>query len=592
MKDIFIISYNEGNELFDKNDCDELFADIWRHRPNFIFVGTQESKSGTNKHYQHFLREELKSLNYKLLYKMDASYFGIKITDKYSDKNVRSRLYYNTEHVSINKNKVNNLLKTKSINIPDEYSYRFGLSTDYSKFKENINSNQNKNILIDNVSFTKTKGCGFGSLGIKKTMAKSIFSKLINIKKAPAQTIFKSSICTKLIFERNGEEYKFIFVNSHLFYKKKNNTGLEDRQNEFECLVNEFGLPDKLKDGYNIFFLGDLNFRSFRNDLFMSNSLETNIQKKYNLSKNLVDKYLKNKFIINKIKDEIKNKIEELFKQYFHKNFFSENYFSKEKFSKKKYYSVMKEFIKSTDIHEIKLKLEQEQELDKYINIEEEFIKNGELYIFLDKFIEKKIKNYTSNNLNETFFYETILKNLLKSNFYLTSKYKTNINNNQNILRKTEILYDYNKLNLNDKGNFKNITTKDNEKKNISEVIEEVFDILPSDGYIRAPSQTDVILFALSNDKIVKVYRKNFKMYLTPAKSDHKMISLLVDIKHDLYNFNLNNLINNNNTDNKTNNNTYNNKYNEYKKKKNNQEYKESLSKDVNNLSNFIYEGQ
>jgi hypothetical protein len=52
-------------------------------------------------------------------------------------------------------------------------------------------------------------------------MAKSIFSKLINIKKAPAQTIFKSSICTKLIFERNGEEYKFIFVNSHLFYKKK-----------------------------------------------------------------------------------------------------------------------------------------------------------------------------------------------------------------------------------------------------------------------------------------------------------------------------------------------------------------------------------
>jgi hypothetical protein len=144
---------------------------------------------------------------------------------------------------------------------------------------------------------------------------------------------------------------------------------------------------------------------------------------------------------------------------------------------------------------------------------------------------------------------------------------------------------------LNDKGNFKNITTTDNEKKSISEVIEEVFDILPSDGYIRAPSQTDVILFALSNDKILKVYRKNFKMYLTPAKSDHKMISLLVDIKHDLYNFNFNNLINNNNTDNKTNNNTYNNKYNEYKKKKYNQEYKESL-KDVNNLSNFIYEGQ
>jgi chromosomal replication initiation ATPase DnaA len=124
----------------------------------------------------------------------------------------------------------------------------------------------------------------------------------------------------------------------------------------------------------------------------MSNSSETNIQKKYNLSKNLVDKYLKNKFMINKLKNKIKNKIEELLEQYFPENFFPKNYFSKEKFSKKNYYSVIKEFIRSTDIHKIKLNLEQELELDKYINIEEEFIKNGELYIFLDKFIEKKKK--------------------------------------------------------------------------------------------------------------------------------------------------------------------------------------------------------
>jgi len=42
MKDIFIISYNEGNELFDEKDCDELIADINDQKPNFIFIGTQE----------------------------------------------------------------------------------------------------------------------------------------------------------------------------------------------------------------------------------------------------------------------------------------------------------------------------------------------------------------------------------------------------------------------------------------------------------------------------------------------------------------------------------------------------------------------
>ena len=104
------------------------------------------------------------------------------------------------------------------------------------------------------------------------------------------------------------KEYKFIIINSHLYYKKSENTGLKKREKEFIDLINEFKLSDYFNKGYNIFFCGDLNFR-------LNSFINTNTENynKYNKnSKDIINSYFEN-----------------------NKNTFKNKYFKKEELTKK-----------------------------------------------------------------------------------------------------------------------------------------------------------------------------------------------------------------------------------------------------------------
>ena len=238
--DVLIISYNENAQKFIANDCYPILHKIILERPSFIVVSTQESYSRSFKNaifetqqYPHVLGENLKILNYSLLDKEDASAFGIK------DKNVRTRIYYNNYTVVYNKvlNKVKNKVKNKVY-----------LS---NTIKNQSNTNTNK-FIIKKYSY--------------KISSKSGLSTFLR------GTIYKGSIFFRLEFTKNDVDYKFIFVNSHLSYKND----LSNGQKQFIDLIEEFNLITYWKKGYNIFFLGDLNFRVYS----IKNNPEYSLRKK------------------------------------------------------------------------------------------------------------------------------------------------------------------------------------------------------------------------------------------------------------------------------------------------------------------------
>ena len=410
MKDILIISYNEGAKTFDDSNCDEIINKILVEEPALVYVATQESISGgVEDHYQHRLRYLLEDLNYQLLEKYDASVSIPSIKGIIKNKNVRSRIYFNKNKVSYNAKQIN-----QSTRLLD---------------------NKNNKIKITKKEFKESTQSGFKSMGILK--------RLFKIKDASEPTFFKGSICTELILNDN---LKFIFVNSHLYYHKNTNTGIEERKKEFVKLVDEFKLAEKLKEGYNIFFCGDLNFRLYSSNNLYYDGINDNSKGKesYNESIKIIREYIK------------------------------------------KLHSTTNKEKKNT----------------------QEYLKYGsELYYFLyDKEGENSILN---NKYKEGFKYK--LYNGFKESIddlgiYLTSKYKENKKNiTKELFKKQET-------------NVKN------------EEITEVFDIYPKNKYVRIPSQTDVILYALSELNNISIDPKNFQMHLSPDKSDHKMISLFIDI--------------------------------------------------------------
>jgi hypothetical protein len=235
--DIFIVNYNEQSKIFNKDDCKDIINKIKKEDPLFIFVGTQESRSGDDKHFQHALRSELESINYKLLHKIDAS-----ITGLIGDKNVRSRIYYNKNTVSFDKeetikkliNRKNITLSKRKTSIKSIFSIdKKGLDNNFS-----INNKGNKNIKIEDIS----------------TKINSVSA----LKKIGSNKFYKRSICTKLEFTHYGKPKKFIFINSHL-----SNTA--DYNTEFISLISEFSLIDNWENGYNIFFFGYLKINDVEN---------------------------------------------------------------------------------------------------------------------------------------------------------------------------------------------------------------------------------------------------------------------------------------------------------------------------------------
>lgn len=254
---IMIITYNEQAKKFNDNDVRLLIKYINDRNPLIIVVNTQESASligngsfvGEASHFQHILKNNLENNEYKLVGKEDASvslgYNPIK-----SNKNVRLRIYV--------KKDINILNNPTSITYNDKSNNNI------------IKIGRNKGLYF-NDRFTKDRKIQmlksldqYSPLQIinkKKNIKKSKqFGKLLN------GTIWKGSIYFPLYLQKNNKIKKFIFVNSHLYfsrdkYGKRKNTGLERRKKMFIDLIKEFKLDEKYKEGYNIFFIGDLNFR-------------------------------------------------------------------------------------------------------------------------------------------------------------------------------------------------------------------------------------------------------------------------------------------------------------------------------------------
>ena len=263
-KDFLIISYNEGNKNFVANDCDEIIEKINRTNPLLIFVCTQESTACNDRHYQHILGlilDDNKS-RYKILMTMSAiqsGLFSLISTITCKNKNVRTRVYYDITRVKTNINKpIKSSIGNKS------------------------NKQNNKNIpIIENISYKNNKNNNF-KYKISEVGCK--YSKNSGLGYSTSLTLYKGSILTRLVLHKNdGTLYKFIVVNSHLYYDIKEETGIKQRKAEFIALLDEFKLNDFFSKGYNVFFCGDLNFRLTREsiDNLSKNQLAINIIKKF-----------------------------------------------------------------------------------------------------------------------------------------------------------------------------------------------------------------------------------------------------------------------------------------------------------------------
>ena len=239
-KDFLIISFNEGSKDYTKSNLDEIMSNISGKNPKIIFVCTQESKSGSKTHFQHVFEERLYAENqsYKRLYKVDGSKTSI-----IGDKNCRTRIYYDSSSIE------NNM-----VYVTPRF---FGEPSINGKYSKKTLNNLTENEYYKNNGGSSTNRYQITSFG-------KYISKTSGLSSARNGTLFKASIFTRVeLKDKNGEPYKFIVINSHLFFQppKLGDTGLQKRSLEFLSLINELKLAKLFEQGYNIFFCGDLNFR-------------------------------------------------------------------------------------------------------------------------------------------------------------------------------------------------------------------------------------------------------------------------------------------------------------------------------------------
>jgi hypothetical protein len=316
----------------------------------------------------------------------------------------------------------------------------------------------------------------------------------------------KGSIFTRLEFTKNingiEKDYKIIVVNSHLFYKKSGDTGVKEREKELTYIIKEFKLIEHWKNGYNIFFCGDMNFRLNKVEeknktlegykSIISTYLLNNSKYKEESSEKLKLKNELYNYIFKHISYEIENDSNNSFIKNFEKIIKNDP-----KYSKYINDNTLFENISNINSDELKnLKKQLKNDFNKYI---------------LNHNLKNHYNTLVSSNNQEKYldapFYNSLKNSIDKLGVHLSSHY-----------------YEGKSL--------ENI--KFYKDKNIDKY-SEIFDIYPKkngkNSYPRVPSQTDRIIFALSKkDNNIKISPYNFNVHLFPDKSDHKMISLSFEL--------------------------------------------------------------
>lgn len=217
---IIVVSFNEANTIYDFQDTLIIINKIIIQKPLIVIVNTQESlirnvSSGVRgkMDFHGPMGKMMKLIHYQKLDEINAAPLKSRIAIGIN-KNVRTSVYYLTEKVSIH--------------------------------------NETNKYLIFNKKYMISKNSKLGLIQPNK------FTNGIS-----NRTLFKGSICYdfELQYPNSSRTSKFTFVNSHLFFKPKSNTGLPKRIKNIELLVQEFGLIKKYNNKTNVFFTGDLNFR-------------------------------------------------------------------------------------------------------------------------------------------------------------------------------------------------------------------------------------------------------------------------------------------------------------------------------------------
>jgi len=298
-RDFMIITYNEGRKNYSHKNIDEIVNDIFSKNPLLIFVCTQEASSG-NIHFQKKLKKELeKKTNtnkYKILLKFSNIRIGIP-----GNKNVKTYVYYsmNKCYLSLNHNKYTLYKPIFTSHVTEKIGT---MQKTPAKNPINIYENvtyKSKNYNNQSIDNRKYEIIGYGIYNSKHSGLGTIINK----------TLFKGAIYIRVEIMINGKIVKIICANSHLFFKADKGTGLTKREEQFLSIISEFNFANKLKEGYNIFFCGDLNFR-FKNTITKEASLKFS-EKMLTILRN-EDRIMSNMFSKYSIKNELYDYLERL----------------------------------------------------------------------------------------------------------------------------------------------------------------------------------------------------------------------------------------------------------------------------------------
>lgn len=301
-RDFMIITYNEGRSNFSHKNIDEVVDDIFSKNPLLIFVCTQESSSG-NIHFQKKLKIELERRHpykYKILLKFSNIRIGLP-----GNKNIKTYVYYSLDKCYLSlQHKKYTFYKPM---ITSHITEKIGVMKKKNKKPFNIYENITYKAKKNNSKHNLFEIIGYGIYNSKHSGFGTIMDK----------TLFKGAIYIRVEIMINGKIVKIIVANSHLFFKADKETGLSKREEQFLSILSEFNFAEKLKEGYNIFFCGDLNFR-FKNTI--NNKASLTFSEKMLRILREEDRIMSNVFSKYSIKNELYTYLQQLKNESFVKN--------------------------------------------------------------------------------------------------------------------------------------------------------------------------------------------------------------------------------------------------------------------------------
>jgi len=213
---ILIFNFDENGNEYNNYNLGSFISDVNLKIPNIIFICTQNSISRTDKHLQHLIYHRNKKtkevvtilpLQYKLFSKVDATRQSDLKKIYYKNlKNVRTRIYYNTDNVYVD---------TVFDKFANKSSKKRGIlnfsnnSIDENEQKYNGNINNDKNIIIKKYKYRRYTVIGEnGRTG-------------------------KGGIMTSIVFKMDKLEYQYIVCNYNF-----NNNNIQPKFNEIIKIEN------------------------------------------------------------------------------------------------------------------------------------------------------------------------------------------------------------------------------------------------------------------------------------------------------------------------------------------------------------------